>query len=445
MKRYEHCTILTMDPKDRIIENGALVVDNGLIVGVGTKVEMEKSYPQSERVDLWGRLVIPGLINNHFHLAQALFRGFSDDMTIEPWLFERVWPLQAAHDEKTFLAGARLAMLEMSKSGTTTFVESMIVNYGLEALFEEVSSSGLRSRLAKVVMEPRRGSLLPPELTQTWEHSLEDAIKCRRKVRNKEMVDIWLGPRWTGMYNPHLIEMVNGVMDDEGFFSTIHFAEEVADVRAMHDDGYTSPGDFLRGSGMLERPYLLVHCPRLGKKDLDILKTGRNTIAHCPVSAMKMAMGYLDVPGLLERGVAVGIGTDAPACNNSSDLIGEMKTAALLHKHQSGKPDVLSAKVALGMGTNIGARSIFADEIIGSLEVGKRADFITLDLDLAAPLPLYNLPSSVVYSLCGRDVRDVFVDGRQLVKSGISLIYDEEKIRSEAREAMKTLLKRTNL
>lgn len=145
MKHYEHCTILTMDIKDRIIEDGALVVDNGQIISLGDKKEMEKAYPQSEKVDLGGRPVMPGLINNHFHLAQSMFRGFTDDMTIEPWLFERVWPLQAAHDENTFLAGARLAILEMSKSGTTTFVESMIVNYGLDALFEEVSRSGMRA------------------------------------------------------------------------------------------------------------------------------------------------------------------------------------------------------------------------------------------------------------------------------------------------------------
>lgn len=445
MKRYEHCTILTMDKNDTIIEDGTLVVDNGQIISLGKEKEMEKAYPQSEKVDLGGRLVMPGLINNHFHLAQSMFRGFSDDMTIEPWLFERVWPLQAAHDEKSFLAGARLAMLEMSKSGTTTFVESMIVNYGLEAMFEEVSRSGMRARLAKVVMEPRKGSLLPPELTQTLEDSLAEARLCRRKVTNHQMVDIWLGPRWTGMYNPHLIEAVNGVMDDDNYISTIHFAEELADIEAMVNDGFSSPGDFLKGTGMLDRPYLLIHCPRLGAGDLDILKTGKNTIAHCPVSAMKMAMGYLDVPTLLENGVAVGIGTDAPACNNSSDLIAEIKTAALLHKHQAGRPDVLSANLALRMGTSIGARSIFAEDIIGSLEVGKRADFITLDLDYAAPLPLYNLPSSVVYSLCGRDVRDVYVDGKQLVKNGSSLIYDEEKIRNDAKEAMTTLLKRTNL
>lgn len=445
MKRYEHCTILTMDDKDTIIKDGSMVVDNGKIISLGTESEMIKTYPNSKRVDLGGRLVMPGLINNHFHLAQSMFRGFSDDMTIDPWLFERIWPLQSAHDEKTFLAGARLAMLEMSKSGTTTFVESMIVNYGLEALFEEVSSSGMRARLAKVVMEPREGSLLPPKLTQELNRSIEEARNCRRKATNPEMVDIWLGPRWTGMYNPHLIEVVNGVMDDDGFISTIHFAEELFDIEAMISDGYSSPGDFLKRTGMLDRRYLLIHCPRLDAGDLDILARGKVTIAHCPVSAMKMAMGYLDVPGLLAKGVAVGIGTDAPACNNSNDILTEIKTAALLHKHQSGRPDVLTANTALGMGTRIGARSIFAEDIIGSLEVGKRADFITLDLEYAAPLPLYNLPSPVVYSLCGRDVRDVFVDGKQLVKAGASLIFDEEKVRNDAREAMLTLLKRTNL
>ncbi len=445
MKRYEHCTILTMDEKDTVIKDGSMVVDNGKIISLGTEVEMLKAYPHSDRVDLGGRLVMPGLINNHFHLAQSMFRGFSDDMTIDPWLFERIWPLQAAHDENTFLAGARLAMLEMSKSGTTTFVESMVVNYGLDALFEEVSSSGMRARLAKVVMEPRKGSLLPPALIQELDDSIKEARNCRSKVTNPDMVDIWLGPRWTGMYNPHLIEVVNGVMDDDGFISTIHFAEELADIDAMAGDGYTSPGKFLKLSGMLDRRYLLIHCPRLGPGDLDILGSGKVTIAHCPVSAMKMAMGYLDVPGLLDKGVAVGIGTDAPACNNSSDLLAEIKTAALLHKHQLGRPEVLSASLSLGLGTCIGARSIFAEDIIGSLEVGKRADFITLDLDYAAPLPFYNLPSSVVYSLCGRDVRDVFVDGKQLVKGGTSLIFDEEKVRSDAREAMTTLLKRTNI
>ncbi len=445
MIRYEHCTILTMDKKDTIIKDGSMVVDNGKIISLGTEGEFLKSYPDSDRVDLGGRLVIPGLINNHFHLAQSMFRGFSDDMTIDPWLFKRIWPLQSAHDEKTFLAGARLAMLEMSKSGTTTFVESMVVNYGLEALFDEVSSSGMRARLAKVVMEPRKGSLLPPALTQELGSSIKEAINCRLRVTNPDMVDIWLGPRWTGLYNSHLIEVVNGVMDDDGFNSTIHFAEESADVDAMINDGFSSPGDFLKRTGMLDRNYLLVHCPRLGVGDLDILKDGKATVAHCPVSAMKMAMGYLDVPGLLEKGVAVGIGTDAPACNNSNDLLGEIKTAALLHKHQSGHPDVLSSGLALGMGTRIGARSIFAEDIIGSLEVGKRADFITLNLEFAAPLPLFNLSSAVVYSLCGRDVRDVFVDGKQLVKEGLSLIFDEEKVRSDASEAMMTLLKRTNL
>ena len=444
MKRYENCTILTMDEKGTIFKEGSMVVDNGKIIALGTEAEIKKAYSHSLVEDLEGRLVMPGLINNHFHLAQSLFRGLADDMTIEPWLFERIWPLQAAHDKETFLAGARLAMLEMSKSGTTTFVESMIVQYGLQDLLDEVIKSGMRARLAKVVMEPKEGSLLPPALTQTLEESLIEARNCRSKVVDPDMVDIWLGPRWTGMYNPHLIEVVNRVMDKEGFASTIHFAEEPDDVAAMLSDGYHSPGDFLKRTGMLDRKYLLIHCPRLGAGDLDIMARGKVTFAHCPVSAMKMAMGYADVPGMLERGVSVGIGTDAPACNNSNDLLAEVKTAALLHKHQAGRPDILPAEEALAMATRIGARSIFAGDIIGTLEVGKRADFITLDMTYAAPLPEKNLPAAVVYSLCGRDVRDVFVDGRQLVKEGMSLIYDEEKIRHDAREAMETLIGRLN-
>ncbi len=445
MKRYEHGTILAMDQKGTIIHDGTLVVDGGQIVALGTTADMAQAYPQAQRVQLGGKLVLPGLINNHFHLAQTMFRGLADDMVLEPWLFGRIWPLQSAHDTETFLAGARLAMLEMSKTGTTTFVESMVIHYGLEALFEEVSRTGLRARLAKVVMEPMAGSALPPALTETLEGSLAEARSCRRKVTDADRVDIWLGPRWTGMYNPGLIEAVNDAMDTDGFASTMHFAESPEDVERILQDGYLTPGDFLQRTGMLERNYLLIHCPWLGEGDLDRLARGRATVAHCPVSAMKGSMGYADIPGMLERNIAVGIGTDAPACNNTSDLLAEIKTAALLHKHQTGRPDVLPAAQALAMGTRIGAASIFAGDTLGTLAPGKKADFITLALDWAAPMPEGNLPAAVVYALCGRDVCDVYVDGNAVVRQGESLIYDEERIQREARQALETLLKRADL
>lgn len=445
MKLYHNCSILTMDGKGTSYPDGALVIENDKIIDVGNRKELTKKYQDAEKINLKGRLVMPGLINNHIHLAQSLFRGFSDDMTIEPWLFKRIWPLQSAHDRKTFLAGARLAMLEMSLSGTTTFVESMIVGYGLEELLEETRHSRMRARLAKVVMEPKKGSALPKELTENFEDSLEEARQVRQKIEDREKLDIWLAPRWTGMYNPPLLEKVNQVMDDEGFCSTIHFAEEKEDLIPMLKDGYSSPGDFLRKKGLLDRNYLLIHCTSLHEGDTDIMRKGKATLAHCPVSSMKMAMGYLDVPGMLASGVKVGIGTDGASCNNANDLLSEIKVAALLHKHQQHLPDLLPAEAALALGTRTGAESIFAGNLTGTLEAGKKADFITLDQEYAAPIPEYNLTSAAVYALTGRDVRDVFVDGVSLVRDGLHLVYDQEKIRADARQAMNQLRKRTGL
>lgn len=434
-----------MDPESRILSGGAMVVEDSLILALDREDVLRREHPEAEVRDLKGRLVLPGLINSHIHLAQSLFRGMTDDMTIEPWLFQRIWPLQAAHDTETFLAGARLAMLEMMLTGTTTFVESMIIHYGLAELLQEVETSGMRARLARVVMEPREGSLLPARLTESFETGLEEALRVRKLVKDPLRTDIWLGPRWTGMYNPLLLKKTVEAMDSYGLRATMHYAESPEDVDAIRQDTGLSPMQFAQDMGLTDREMLLIHCTYLDPEDPRRMGGQRASLAHCPSSSMKMAFGYADVPLLLETHTPVGLGTDAAACNNGNDLFSEMRITALLHKFRAQDPEVVPARQVLRMATSLGARAIFEPDHLGRLMPGFRADFITVDPAWAAPLPEGSWESALVYSLSGRDVRDVYVDGRQLVREGESLIYDQEKVRSDARRALELLRQRTGL
>lgn len=444
MKLYCNGPILTMDTEKNYYTDGVLVEDEGKILDIGDRALFEM-YPQAERVDLKGKLLMPGLINAHVHLSQALLRNQADDMELEPWLFGRVWPFQAAHTTKSFLAGARLAMLEMLRSGTTTFVESMVIHYGLEALAEEVEHVGMRGLLSKVVMRKKENVLLPALLREDFDVALKEAVACKGNRSEGSLVDIWLGPRWTGMYDPELLELVRGAMDDHGFVATLHFAESAEDVEMIRKETGRSPLEFLAEKGLMDRKMLLIHGTCLSELDHSYWKDAKASLVHCPVSAMKVGMGYADIPAMMDAGANVSLGTDAAACNNTHDLFREMRMASLLHKHEKGDSSVMTAQTCLDMATMGGARSLYLEKKIGSLEAGKDADMVTIDLDTAHLQPFLNPYGAMVYCANGGDVCDVYVQGRQLVRERECLVLDQEKVIFEAKEALGEIVNRADL
>ncbi|QRN85133.1 amidohydrolase [Clostridia bacterium] len=444
MRLFFNGPILTMDDEHHYYSDGVLVEDNGRIYAVGERSLLEK-YPRVEKVDLKGKLLMPGLINAHIHLSQALLRNQADDMELEPWLFDRVWPFQAAHTTESFLAGARLAMLEMLKSGTTTFVESMVIHYGLDALAEEVEKIGMRAMLSKVVMREKKDILLPPQLRERFSEALGEAVTCKKNRRKDSLVDIWLGPRWTGMYDAELLDLVREAMDEYDFTSTLHYAESAEDVQKINTEAGCSPLQLLADKGLLDRKLLIIHGTCLPDSDLIYLKKSRASLVHCPVSAMKVGMGYANIPAMLANGATVSLGTDAAACNNTHDVFREMRMVALLHKFQQKDSSLMNAETCLGMATKGGAKSLYQSNRIGTLEVGKDADMITINLDAAHLQPFRNPYGALVYCANGSDVSDVYVRGHQLVCEGECLTLDKERVLFEAKKAQLEVANRAGM
>lgn len=444
MRAFYNATILTMDDADTRHDDGVLVEDEGRIVALGPR-ELLEDYPQADRVDLGGRILMPGLVNAHVHLSQALLRGGADDMALVPWLTGRIWPFQAAHDTESFLAGARLAMLEMLCAGTTTFCESMVIHYGLEALCETVESVGMRAAIAKVVMRDTEGGMLPAKLRQPFDASLAEAVRARDARKPGGLVDVWLGPRWTGRFDDALLDLVREAMDAEDLCATIHYAESAEDTETIRAQTGREPIAYLAHKGLMARRTLIIHGTHLEPARAEHWQDARATLVHCPVSAMKVGMGYADIPGLAASGACVSLGTDAAACNNTHDLFREMRTASLLHKHQKEDPQVMPAAQCLAMATRNGAKSLYLDDRIGRLAVGLEADMITIETDAPHLQPLHDPAAALVYAANASDVRDVYVRGEQLVKEGQCLVLDAERVVYEARAAAKKVWDRAGL
>lgn len=444
MRAFFNGPILTMDDEFHYYTDGALVENKGRILAVGEKKMLEE-YPRAEKIDLKGKLLMPGLINAHIHLSQTLLRNEADDLELEPWLFGRVWPFQAAHTTESFLAGARLAMLEMLQSGTTTFVESMVIHYGLEALAEEVEKTGMRAMLSKVVMREKKDVMLPVPLREKFSEALKEAVSSKKNRGKDSLVDIWLGPRWTGMYDSELLDLVRGAMDEYDFTSTLHFAESMEDVQKIREVAGCSPLQLLQDKGLMDRKLLVIHGTCLPESDLVYWKNASASLVHCPVSAMKVGMGYANIPATISAGANVSLGTDAAACNNTYDLFREMRMVALVHKLEQKDTSVMQAKNCLEMATKGGAKGLYRSDTIGTLEAGKDADMITLNLDAAHLQPYRNPYGSLVYCANGSDVCDVYVRGKQLVHEGECLTLDQEKVIYEAKKAQLAVAKRAGL
>lgn len=448
-KLYKNGIIITMDAQRRIITDGCIAVEGNSIAAVGKTSDLIRLYPDSPTYDLKGKILLPGLIDSHVHMAQAMLRGAADDLPLMQWLSERIWPLQGNYSAKEGRASAELCMLEMLKSGTTTFIEAMLAStYGFEGIASALEASGLRGVLAKIVMEPPAGSsLMHGGLIEERQASFSEAVQMHRKWHGQaaNKIQVWLAPRWTGFVNPELMAEVARLMQEENFRVTMHFAQSPEEVAAIRERFNCSTVELLEQIGLVGEKLLLIHATYLSDQDVESLARTRTHLVHCPLSNMKLGMGYTRVPELLERGVNVALGCDGAPCNNNYDLFLEMRTAAIIHKGRTFDPTVLPAETVLEMATINGAKALGLEQEIGSLEVGKKADFIVIDTDQAHLTPSPNPVSTVVYAAKGSDVELVVIDGETIVEKGEVKTMDAEKILAAARESAEKIYTKAGL
>jgi cytosine/adenosine deaminase-related metal-dependent hydrolase len=450
---FENCTLVTVDRDRRILTDGALAVHDGVIRGIGKRLEIRRQYPEEhEFTDLRGGLVIPGLINTHVHLAQALLRGCADDLALVDWLTKRVWVLQGNFDEEDGRLSAELAILEMLKSGTTAFVESMIAGrYGFDGMAGVVERSGIRAALSKIVMDlpsyaTAAGSMYPG-MVEDPKASFDEALEMHSKWDGAAggRIRVWFGPRPPGGTTSELYLRMMRAARERGMRVTIHLAEVKADVEHTRREFGLRPIEYARSVEMLGPEVLLIHVVWADPDEIALLAETGTHVTHNPLSNSKLASGIAPIPEMLRAGVNVGLGTDGGPSSNDYDMVRAMRWGSYLHKARLLDPTITPSETAFEMATINGARAMGWDDRIGSLEVGKRADFAVLDLNKPHLVPSPNPVSTVVCAATGKDVETVVVDGRIVVRDGVALTLDEGRILAEARERADRLYRRAGI
>ena len=405
-----------------------------------------------QRISAKGMAVIPGLVDTHLHLAQSLLRGCADDLSLVEWLRQRVWPLQGCFTEEDGRVSAELSMLEMIRSGTTSFVGVDVVSrYGFDGIARSVVKAGMRAALAKTIMDSpgygRKGSIMPVGLVEEKEACVREAKSMVRKWNGIRggLVRTWLAPRSLGGCSRELYEEVADLAREQKTRVTMHLAEVKEDVRYAKQNFGVTPFEFIEKVGLAGPGSLFAHMVWLTERDVRRVADTKANVAHCPSSNLKLASGIPKVPELLEAGANVGLGCDGAPCNNSYDMIREMKIAAVIQKGRLLDPLTMPASTALEMATVRGAEAMGMGSEIGSIEVGKKADLVFIDLKKPHLTPFRKIVSNIVYSAMGSDVDTVMVDGRLLLRHGSALTLDEERIVGEAQQRQDELISRSGV
>ena len=405
-----------------VIEDGAIAVKDGEIVFVG-KREASVGISADERINAKDKAALPGLINCHTHVAMSLYRGLAEDKPLDVWLRKTIWPLEAKLKRDDVYVGALLGCLEMLKSGTTCFAD---MYFHEDMVAKAVSESGLRAVLAEGIIES--GSKTRGEKMLNASVSFAKSFDGYANGRVKAM----LGPHAAYSCSPELLTKVRDKASELGVGIHIHLAES-EELFKEHAEKYgCSEVEFLDGLGLFSEHVLAAHCINLSENDRHVLAKHKVNVVYVPVANMKLGLGVAKIKELLDLGVNVALGTDGPASNNTLDMFETMKFGALLQKFVYRKPEVLSAYEILKMATVNGAKALGLDKSIGSLEVGKRADIILIDLSKPHLKPLHNIYASILYSAKGGDVDTVIVDGKILMENRVVKTLNEQAVVEKA-------------
>ena len=419
--------VVTMDAQRRVIENGAIAIRADRIVAAGTRAEVDRNWQPKRRIDRPNAILTPGLINTHTHAAMSLFRGIANDVKLQDWLNNYIFPAEAKNVTPDFVRwGTRLASLEMLLSGTTTFTD---MYYYEDVVAEAAKEAGIRGVLGETIIR------FPVADAKTPEDGLKYAEKFLLRFRGDPLIVAAVAPHAPYTNTDETLKAARALASKYNAPVIIHLSETKKENDDMQASRHMSPTEMLNSLGVFNGRTVAAHCVWLSDRDMTILKSHNVGVAHNPSSNMMLASGAAPVVEMLKRGIAVGLGTDGPAgSNNDFNLMEEMDLAAKLQKLVRNDPEALSARQSFEMATIGGARVLGMEKEIGSLEPGKRADVISIDIDAPNAVPMYDVYSQLVYALKGSNVTDVIVNGREVVRDKHCLTLDQTAIIAKARE-----------
>lgn len=425
----KNATIIPMTGTDYIITDGEIGIDENKITIVGEKGVVPQNWGADEVIDAKGMVALPGFVNSHTHSAMTLLRSYADDLPLMQWLSERIWPLEDRLTGEDVYWGSMLCVLEMIKSGTTTFAD---MYFFMNEVAQAVETSGLRASLSRGMIGVAPTAQLALDETEAFIEKWNGAANGR--------ITTMVGPHAPHTCPPDYLQKVIKLAKKYEVGVHIHLAETKGEVDEIRKDYGKTPVEHLNDLGLLDYPVLGAHCVHLTQNDIKIIKEKKVAVAHNPESNMKLASGIAPVPQLLAEGITVALGTDGAASNNNLDMLEETRSAALLHKVNSGDASVIPSYQALEMATRNGGKALGLNDV-GIIQPGYKADIILIDFEKPHLYPRHNVIAHTVYAAQSSDVDTVIVDGKILMKGGFVLTLNEKEILQNVQRCADRLVK----
>jgi len=415
--------LVPVEPAGVVLQEHALGIRDGQIVFIGPRSAAARLQAREIR-ELPGQLLAPGLVNAHGHAAMTLFRGLADDLPLMTWLERHIWPAEARWVSEAFVRdGTDLAIAEQLQGGITCFSD---MYFFPEVAAERVHASGMRAQISVPVLN------FPIPGARDADEALHKGVELFNDLKHHARVSIAFGPHAPYTVSDENLEKIRVLADELDAAIQMHVHETAGEVHDALQKSGERPLARLARLGLLGPRFQAVHMTQVDDDDLALLVESNSNVVHCPLSNLKLASGFCPVEKLWQAGVNVAVGTDGAASNNSLDLLGDTRTAALLAKAVAGSATALDAHRALRMATLNGARALGMEANIGSLEIGKAADLTSFDLSGLAQQPVYDPVSQLIYASSRNCVRHVWVAGKHLLDEGRLTRLDENRLRDMA-------------
>ncbi len=422
--------VLTMDEALTQYEPGAVAVQGDRIVAVGPEAELRARFPTAETLDCGGKVLMPGLVNAHGHAAMTLLRGLADDLRLDVWLLGYMMPVERAFVSPEFVyLGTQLACAEMIRSGITCFAD---MYYFEDSAARAAADAGLRGVMGQTVLK------FPAPDAASFEESLEAARAFVQAWQGHPLIVPSVAPHAPYTCTPEILRACAALAADFDVPLQIHLSETALEVTNCKAENGVPVIPYVERHGIFDAKVVAAHCVHIDDSEIGTLRSHEAGVAHCPSSNLKLASGVAPVAAMLKAGLKVGIGTDGVASNNDLDMFEELRLAAFIAKNANNDPTVLPAAQAVALATRLGARALHMEHLIGSLEPGKRADLILVDLSRVHNSPRFRrepdgVYAQLVYAGHANDVTDVMVNGRWVMRAGQLTTLDEQALLEQAR------------
>lgn len=402
--------ILPIAPENCALEKYALAIQGDRIIDLLPLEKAQQQYYAENYLELKNHAIMPGLVNSHTHVAMNLFRGLADDLALMDWLQNYIWPAEKEIINAQSVAdGTRLAIAEMLRGGTTCFNDHYFFHDTIAATAAE---EGMRAAVGLLIFN------IPTQWTKNEKEAIARAKATLEKKSNLPGIKWILAPSHPFTVSDEALLEIKALAEQYDLPIHMHVHETVDEIEQSIKDYGMRPLERLHRLGLLSNRFIAVHMTQLTPEEIELVRKTKTNVVHCPESNLKLASGFAPISRLVNAGVNVALGTDGAASNNDLDMFGEMRTAAFLAKGVSGNPTSLPAEQALEIATLNGAKALGWAKEIGSLEPGKAADFIAVDLSSYLTQPIYNPFSHIVYALNRLQVSDVWIRGKRLLKDG---------------------------